>query len=265
MTLCDLSLNVLKTADPTEKILAAQRVVGALDEEIPVGDPLEGPPDRPMRPKRPLLRPPSEMPRRRFGSEKGRATLLHAIAHIEFNAIDLAFDMAVRFSKKVADLGLDSRKFAADWIKVGGDEARHFGLINSRLNELGCQYGDFPAHDGLWEAAENTANNFLARLVVAPLILEARGLDVTPGMIERLTAENDQKSAEILTIIYNDEIGHVACGKNWFFEACQASGKEPNETFQRLKAECFAGALKPPFNHDARAKAGMPRALYDPN
>lgn len=264
-TLLGLAHKVLNTAEPAAKMQAAQDVVCALAAGAPVGDACQQPPDRPMRPKQPVLCSPTEMPRRRFGSEKGRAALLHAIAHIEFNAIDLAFDMALRFAKTVDSMGLESQSFVADWVKVGGDEARHFGLINARLGEFDCQYGDFPAHDGLWEAAENTAGNFLARLAVAPLILEARGLDVTPGMIARLKRENDEKSAEILTIIYNDEIGHVACGKNWFFQACMASNREPDETFQRLKSEFFAGALKPPFNHDARAKAGMPRAFYDPN
>lgn len=244
---------------------AAQYAVEALTEGVPIGVCRKQLPNRPSRPDRPLLQPPTEMPRRRFGSEKGRAALLHAIAHIEFNAIDLAFDMAARFSEKVEVLGLDSRKFVADWINVGGDEARHFGLINTRLAAFNCKYGDFPAHDGLWEAAENTAENFLARLAVAPLILEARGLDVTPSMISRLRRENDEKSAEILTIIYDDEIGHVACGKQWFFEACNASNMDPPSTFHRLKSEFFAGALKPPFNHDARAQAGLPRAFYDPN
>ena len=264
ITLLGLSLDVMNAAEPAAKMRAAQRVVNVLGDGAPIGDDRQPAPTRPQRPEKPILCPPSEMPRRRFGSVKGRATLLHAIAHIELNAIDLAFDMAVRFTKTATALGLDAQAFVADWISVGGDEARHFGLIETRLAELGFKYGDFPAHDGLWEAAENTAGEFLARLVVAPLILEARGLDVTPGMIVRLRDEGDAESAAILEVIYNDEIGHVACGERWFSAACSALDYEPVQAFQRLKAEFFAGALKPPFNHEGRDLAGMPRSYYDP-
>ncbi len=163
----------------------------------------------------------------RLGSVQGRAALLHAVAHIEFNAINLAFDMAVRFAREADQLSLELREFVGDWIRVGGDEARHFGLIAARLKELGFRYGDFPAHDGLWEAAENTADNFLARLAVAPLILEARGLDVTPGMIRRLEGAGDNSSASILKVIYTDEIGHVACGERWFFSGLWRAAARP--------------------------------------
>lgn len=259
-----LALQVLKSPTPTVKIEAAQKALEALEQDASIGDLAQIPPLRPARPERPALCPPSAVPRRRLGSVQGRAALLHAVAHIEFNAIDLAFDMAVRFAREADRLSLELREFVGDWIRVGGDEARHFGLIAARLKELGFRYGDFPAHDGLWEAAENTAGNFLARLAVAPLILEARGLDVTPGMIRRLEGAGDEASASILKIIYTDEIGHVACGERWFSAACGALQQDPATTFQALKAEYFAGSLKPPFNHEARGLAGMPRSYYDP-
>ncbi|MCG8378715.1 MAG: ferritin-like domain-containing protein, partial [Proteobacteria bacterium] len=179
-------------------------------------------------------------------------------------AIDLAFDMAVRFAPEVARLDLDPGRFVADWFGVGGDEARHFGLIEARLGGLGCAYGDLPAHDGLWEAAEKTADNLAARLVVAPLILEARGLDVTPDMIRRLQEAGDRESAAMLEIVYRDEIGHVSCGKRWFHLVCQRLGRNPAGAFHDLRKRYFSGQLKAPFNYSARDAAGLPRAFYEP-
>lgn len=203
------------------------------------------------------------MPRRRLGSANGRATLLHAVAHIEFNAIDLAFDMAARFATDIAKEGLDPAAFLTDWITVGGEEAYHFGLVIDRLRAYGVSYGDLPAHDGLWEAAENTRHDVAARLAIAPMILEARGLDVTPGMIEKLVSTGDQESAETLAIIYRDEIGHVACGQRWFEAVCNARNADPIEMFEKMRTEHFNGPLKPPFNHDARSAAGMDRVYYE--
>ncbi|MBL4620182.1 MAG: ferritin-like domain-containing protein [Marinicaulis sp.] len=256
---------VLQATTPEAKSEAAFAAVAASAASAPMGDFLQIPPIRPKRPDSPALVPPSAVPRRRFGSTHGRAALLHAIAHIEFNAIDLAFDMAARFAGEVERLELDASAFMGDWFEVGGDEARHFGLISNRLADLGSSYGAFPAHDGLWEAAEATTDNLLARLAVAPLILEARGLDVTPSMANRLRGSGDPDSAEILDIIYRDEIGHVACGNRWFSRICQIHAYNPVATFHSLKARYFAGMLKPPFNHEARDKAGLPRAYYEPN
>lgn len=265
-SLLEAACSVLKAGNPTAKVAAAQKAAQLRSEGAPLGDPSQiKAPASPARPEKPRLAPPGEVPRRRLGSEAGRAALLHAIAHIEFNAIDLAFDMAVRFSGEIARLGLNVDAFAADWIAVGDDEARHFGLIADRLKRFGAAYGDLPAHNGLWEAADATAENLSARLAVAPLILEARGLDVTPDMIERLRAAGDTESADILTIIYEDEIGHVACGQRWFHEVCKALNRKPTEEFTKLRKTYFKGVLKPPFNHDARAKAGLPRAFYDPS
>ncbi len=218
------------------------------------------PPRRPARPARPALMAPRHMPRRRAaGSLQSRIALLHAVAHIELNAIDLAWDIIARFTAE----GLP-RAFYDDWVGVAAEEAGHFTLLSDRLEALGAAYGDLAAHDGLWEAAENTADDLAARLAVVPLVLEARGLDVTPAMIERLRRAGDADSAAALEVIYAEEIGHVAVGSRWFNHVCQARGQEPARAFQRLVTEHFAGVLKPPFNRPARALAGLPASYYEP-
>jgi len=197
--------------------------------------------------------------RRAFGARAGRVALLHALAHIELNAIDLAWDLVARF----AGAGLP-RGFFDDWVGVAGEEACHFQLLARRLAELGAGYGDLPAHDGLWEAAAATADDLLARLAVVPLVLEARGLDVTPEMAARLERVGDEESAEILRRIYRDEIGHVATGLRWFDQICVARGLSPEAVFQDRVRRFFKGELKPPFNHRARDAAGFPRSYYEP-
>ncbi|MGV6800745.1 MAG: ferritin-like domain-containing protein [bacterium] len=222
--------------------------------------PLPQPPLRPGRPEKPILRPAKEMKRRRLGSIQGRIALLHAIAHIEVNAIDLAFDIIARFAP---DLPVNHQSdFVADWLSVGDDEARHYIMLTERLTELGASYGDLPAHNGLWEAADNTKDNILARLSVAPLVLEARGLDVTPGMIEKLQEVGDTKSATMLTTIYQEEINHVRIGAKWLKLLCQEMGHDPQERFQYYVATRFNGSLKPPFNKKARQKAGLEENFY---
>ncbi|WP_395073537.1 ferritin-like domain-containing protein [Hyphococcus sp.] len=248
---------------PSGKLAAAEYADALRRDGAPLGTAGKLP-DRPARPLRPRLVPPGDTPKRRVGSDEGRAILIHAIAHIEFNAIDLAFDMAARFSPEIASIGLNSEQFAADWIEIGSEEAKHFQILSARLNELGQGYGDFSAHDGLWEAAMSTRNDVLARLAIAPLILEARGLDVTPDLIERLRKAGDEASASALKVIYRDEVGHVACGKRWFDALCMVRNLQPEAQFHRLRALYFAGSLKPPFNHEARARAGLPREFYEP-
>ena len=217
-------------------------------------------PSRPARPSRPLLLPPRDMPKRRnFGSSAGRLALLHALAHIELNAIDLAWDITARFAG--ADL---PREFYDDWVGVAAEEAEHFALLASRLEALGSGYGALPAHDGLWEAAAATATDLLARLAVVPLVLEARGLDVTPEMRLRLERAGDAESAAILERIYRDEIGHVAVGVRWFELLCRARGLDPAATYRDRVQRYFAGALKPPFNREARDRAGFSAAYYEP-
>lgn len=262
-SLLSAAVRVLGSAAPDDKTAAAEEADALRIAGAPVGY-AAALPARPARPAAPRLVPPGEVPRRRLGSPEGRAALLHAVAHIEFNAIDLAFDMAARFAADIAEAGLDAAAFASDWIRIGGEEARHFQMISARLKAFGCAYGDFPAHDGLWEAAEKTSGDVLSRLAIAPLVLEARGLDVTPEMMDRLRAAGDEASVAVLDVIYREEVGHVACGKRWFDAVCAARGLDPVGAFHAMKTEYFAGRLKPPFNHEARGRAGLPRAFYEP-
>lgn len=216
-------------------------------------------PTRPNRPERPELRLPRDMPRRSFKGERGRIALLHSLAHIELNAIDLAFDIAGRFQAEELP-----RVFFDDWIGVGDDEARHFTMLEERLGSFGARYGDLPAHDGLWQAAEETQHDLLARLAVVPMVLEARGLDVTPAMIERLTGAGDLASAAVLDTIYTEEQGHVGAGAKWFRHVCATRALEPEPTFHELVRRHFRGALKPPFNAEARRIAGLEPGFYEP-
>jgi uncharacterized ferritin-like protein (DUF455 family) len=170
--------------------------------------------------------------------------------------------MALRFAPALAAAGLDAAQFVNDWAKVGGDEARHFRLINSRLETFGSAYGGLPAHDGLWRSAEATSDDVLARLAIAPMALEARGLDVTPALADRLRRAGDNESAEIVSVIYRDEIGHVSVGVRWFNLICSHRGIEPQPTFRLLIGERLAGGLKPPFNGPARAAAGLDPGFY---
>ena len=250
---------ILATADPAAKASASGRLAEIWDAGgLDVGDSL--PPSRPARPERPLLRPPKEMPKRRaFGSPAGRVALLHALAHIELNAIDLAWDIVARFRRELLP-----RTFFDDWVCVAAEEAVHFELLVLRLADFGARYGDLPAHDGLWESAAATADDLLARLAVVPLVLEARGLDVTPEMAATLERVGDPESAAVLRRIYRDEIDHVAAGVHWFDELCRARGLVPDETFRQVVPRYFKGELKPPFNHEARAAAGFPARYYEP-
>ncbi len=216
-------------------------------------------PERPGRPERPQLLDPRSMPKRSAGGVKGRFALLHALAHIELNAIDMTWDLIGRF----AHVPMPT-PFFDDWVRVGVEEAQHFELVNRRLAELGGTYGDLPAHDGLWQAAQATGHDLLARLAVVPLVLEARGLDVGPAMIESLTAANDSASAAVLEVIYRDEKHHVAFGARWFRFMCQRAGLAPEPTFHHLVRTCFRGPVKPPFNDRARAEAGLTPGFYKP-
>lgn len=218
------------------------------------------PPSRPARPDHPHLGSPRDLPRRRVtAGVPGRVALLHAVAHIELNAVDLACDIIVRFPEQRMPWA-----FHDDWMRVAADEARHFTLLSARLAELDAAYGDLPAHDGLWQAAEGTSADLAARLAVVPLVLEARGLDVTPAMIARLRAVGDDASADILHIIHDDEISHVAVGKRWFEYICRRDGHVPVTHWQALVRRHFKGVLKAPFNDASRAAAGFSAAFYQP-
>src|SRR6266542_3887896 len=250
---------ILAAAEPARKV-ALSRALMARWREGMIGVGSAVPQSRPARPARPRLLPPRDMPKRRnFGSQAGRIALLHALAHIELNAIDLAWDILARFGDPALPRG-----FHDDWVGVAAEEAEHFELLNRRLAALGATYSDLPAHDGLWEAAVATAHDLLARLAVVPLVLEARGLDVTPEMILRLERADDAASAAVLRRIYRDEIGHVAVGMRWFEWLCCQRGLDPAAAFHDCVRRHFSGTLKPPFNVEARSAAGFPASYYEP-
>ena len=247
----------LLTGDPRRKAMAGRRIardwrLGRLGFAFTATMP-----DCPARPTAPELLPPARMPRRgRGGTERGRIALYHALAHIEFVAIDLALDMAGRFG---AEMG---RGFVGDFLSVAADEAMHFSLLERRLRMLGSGYGALPAHAGLWEAASATRHDVAARLAVVPLVLEARGLDVTPLMIERLRAAGDKAGVRLLERILSDEIRHVAIGAQHFAALCDARRQPLSDTWKLLVRRYFGGMVKPPFNASAREAAGLSRLGY---
>jgi uncharacterized ferritin-like protein (DUF455 family) len=202
------------------------------------------------RPARPQLVSPRALSQRGLGTQVGRAAFIHAIAHIEFNAINLAWDAVARFDAMPP-------AFYADWIDVADDEARHFAMLERRLATLGHAYGDFDAHDGLWEMAVRTAHSCLERMALVPRVLEARGLDVTPAMVTRLRAVGDTETAEILELILREEVAHVATGSRWFRWCCERDGVDPDATFEVLLRRHAGPALRGPFNRDARLAAGF--------
>ncbi|MDX2417174.1 MAG: ferritin-like domain-containing protein [Xanthomonadales bacterium] len=207
-------------------------------------------------PTKPELVAPAKLKRRRLGSEQGRAALVHAVTHIEFNAINLALDAAYRFRDMPS-------QFYIDWISVAAEEARHYQLLSTRLQSMGFNYGDFPAHNGLWEMAQRTADDCLKRMALVPRVLEARGLDVTPGMIERLTSVGDHETVRILEIILEEEVRHVEIGSHWFRICCDQRGLQPESTFLSLLKEYFTGTVRGPFNMPARIKAGFTQREMD--
>ncbi|AKI00346.1 hypothetical protein IMCC20628_01630 [Hoeflea sp. IMCC20628] len=214
-------------------------------------------PIRPGRPAKPDLVPPTQVARRSLHTPHGRIALLHAIAHIELNAVDLALDIVARFASAPMP-----QSFFDGWMQVAFEEAKHFNLVRGRLQALGADYGDLPAHDGLWQAAHDTRNDLTARLAVVPLILEARGLDVTPSLLTKMREVGDHESAAVLEIIYEDEKKHVAIGAKWFRFICAREGKDAAATFRLLVRANFRGGLKPPFNDLARAAAGLTPTFY---
>lgn len=252
-SLFDAARDVLATGGVAEKPVAARAMAAAFGRGelgIPDDAPSPEPIRMPGRPATPKLVHPRELPRRGFGSHAGRAAFIHAVAHIEFNAIDLACDAIYRFR------GLPAA-FYADWVQVVDDEARHFLMLRKRLHDLNHDYGDFDAHNGLWEMAEKTAHDGLARMALVPRVLEARGLDVTPGMIEKLKSLGDVDTAAILEIILREEIAHVAAGSHWYRWYCERAGVEPRSRFRELLHEYAGGVLHGPFNTEARLLAGF--------
>lgn len=249
MELREHALVLLQTADPAAKaegvraLAASPPVLDAQRELRPAG-PLPGRPDRPR------LVPPGQVPQRSPYTPDGRAALLHAVAHIEFNAVNLALDAVWRFAGLPED-------FYRDWLRVAGEEALHFSLVAGHLRTLGHGYGDFDAHDGLWAMTEATAGDPTARMALVPRTMEARGLDVTPGMQARLAKAGDARAVEILDLILRDEIGHVAVGNRWYRWLCARDGLDPVAHQVRLAAQYRAPRPKPPFNLDARRAAGF--------
>ncbi len=227
--------------------LASQTAKGELYFE-PFGQPLgiseNGFPDKPELVKA------TKVPKRGFGTTEGRAIMMHAIAHIEFNAINLALDAIQRF----ADM---PRDYYLDWLRVADEEVYHFELIRAHLRYLGAEYGDYPAHSGLWEMAEKTAHDVMVRMALVPRVLEARGLDVTPGIQHKLRQANDKHAATLLDIIFADEVGHVEIGTRWFHHLCQQRDIDPDATFFALIEDYFPRGMYGPYNVDARAQAGF--------
>ncbi|WP_144112618.1 ferritin-like domain-containing protein [Paraburkholderia sp. BCC1886] len=250
------ALAALREADPQLKAAAARAVYEAVLDGRMICDPalrLAEPPGLPGRPASPELVDPRQLKRRSMQSPQGRAVLLHALAHIEFNAINLALDAVWRFGDMPAG-------FYTDWLKVAAEEAYHFSLLSARLAEYGHAYGDFPAHDGLWDMCERTRVDVLARMALVPRTLEARGLDASPPIRARLQQAGDHASAAILDVILRDEIGHVLIGNRWFRYLCDSVGLDPHATYARLADQYHAPKLRGPFNFEARRDAGFDEA-----
>jgi uncharacterized ferritin-like protein (DUF455 family) len=247
------ALSALLLRDPRAKAEAARGLYAHVIANEAVCVPaavIVEPAGLPGRPEHPLLVEARLLRRRSMHSAQGRAVLLHALAHIEFNAINLALDAVWRFS------GMPEA-FYVDWLKVAAEEAHHFGLLAARLAQFGHAYGDFPAHDGLWDMCERTRGDVLARMALVPRTLEARGLDASPPIRARLAQAGDEASAAILDVILRDEIGHVLIGNRWFRHVCERHAIEPHSTYLRLAEQYRAPKLRGPFNLDARRKAGF--------
>lgn len=202
------------------------------------------------RPPRPELVSPKDVAKRSINTEEGRVVLCHALAHIEFNAINLALDAVYRFN------GMPEQYYA-DWLKVAAEEASHFSLLKSYLEKRNYHYGDYKAHNGLWEMAQLTAHDVLVRMALVPRVLEARGLDVTPGILKKLQQSKDSEFVEHLKVIHRDEVGHVAIGSHWFKYLCEQRGLEYRQTFKELIQQYMKGTLRGPFDEVARMQAGF--------
>ena len=260
-------LHALCLPDPEEKVrcvhalFAASQANGPCTAHLNPFEPLAAPPDAalPGRPAQPMLVPPMQVPHRSPFTVEGLAALVHAICHIEFNAINLALDAVWRF----ADM---PEAFYRDWLRVADEEATHFGLLHELLTTLGHRYGDFPAHDGLWEMCIKTQHDIIARMALVPRTLEARGLDATPLIQARLKKVNTPaalRAVAILDTILRDEIGHVAIGNHWYGWLCEREGLDPLTHYRQLARAHQAPRLKPPFNLDARRAAGFATAELD--
>ncbi|WP_093967267.1 ferritin-like domain-containing protein [Actibacterium lipolyticum] len=258
-----MAVEVLTTADGREKTALSHKHAATWFAARKAGTPIEigtaSPPLQPARPEKPELLSPRDVPRRKPGTPEGRMAILHAVAHIELNAVDLHWDLIARFSDVAMPLG-----YFDDWVKAADEESKHFNLICDCLERMGSHYGAMAAHAGMWRAAEDTATDHMGRLAVVPMVLEARGLDVTPGMIEIFKKAKDNQSVEALNVIYGEEVGHVAYGSKWFHFLCGRHEQDPKEVFHALVRKYFHSTLKPPFNEEKRAEAGIPPDFYWP-
>ena len=247
----------LQEADPDRKCACVEALIrewraGELSTAtVPVA-----PFGEPGRPARPQLVAPRDLPRRTLTTPAGHAALIHALCHIEFNAINLALDAVYRFREL-------PETYYGDWLQVAKEEAYHFGLLRDHLHRLGHAYGDFSAHNGLWETAGQTADDPLLRMALVPRVLEARGLDVTPGIRDKLRSIGDAAGDAILDIIQRDEVGHVETGSRWFRHLCEQRGLDPESTFQRLLSDHMTGTIRGPLDRQARRRAGFSEAELD--
>ena len=262
-TLAELATEVLLTADGRAKTALSRRHAArwfaARERGAPIEVGIAVPPDFPARPERPELLSPRDVPKRRPGTPEGRIAILHAVAHIELNAVDLHWDLIARFSDVEMPLG-----YYDDWVQAADEESKHFNLVCDCLEALGSHYGALAAHAGMWRAAEDTADDLMGRLAVVPMVLEARGLDVTPGMIEIFRKAGDTGAVAAMEVIYSEEVAHVAYGSKWFNYLCGRRGLDPKPVFHDLVRRYFHGPLRPPFNVEKRAEAGMPPDFYWP-
>ncbi len=262
-TLAQMAVEVLSCGDGRAKAAlsrghaASWFAARAAGSAPPVGQ--ARPPESPARPAKPDLLEPRDVPRRRTSGPAGRIALLHALAHIELNAIDLHWDILARFTSIAMPMG-----FYDDWVKAADEESNHFNLVCDCLEAMGSHYGAMPAHAGLWRAAQDTALDLKGRLAVVPMVLEARGLDVSPQMIALFEKTNEAQALAALRVIYAEEVAHVAYGSKWFNWLCGRDGEDPKEEFHRLVRMYFHGGLKPPFNEEKRAEAGIPPDFYWP-
>lgn len=248
----------LAAKDPQTKAALTQEIYRQLlaGELVIVPDASIGVSDTPGMPDKPQQVAPRDLPRRSLGTEEGRAALVHAVAHIEFNAINLAWDAVCRFDAM-------PEAFYRDWARVANDEARHFLLVQKRLAQMAYQYGDFPAHGGLWEMAMKTAHSDLIRMALVPRVLEARGLDVTPGMMAKFEQQGDTATVAVLAVILREEVAHVDIGTRWFRWCCERDGKEPEATFQHLLTTYMRRPPRGPYNVEARLRAGFTQSELD--
>lgn len=248
LSLRESALQALIVSDPDEKIAAVRQI--AFDAPIHTQEITPSSKTIPGRPLLPELVPPQKVTYRSVNSEAGKAALIHSIAHIEFNAINLALDIIWRFAHL-------PEEFYRDWLRVAKEEAYHFSLVRDHLRNLGHEYGDFTAHNGLWEICEKTGNDLLARLALVPRTLEARGLDVSPVIQNKLASVNDHEGVKILGIILHDEVGHVELGNKWYLYFCQQTGKDPIATYANMVHTYRVAKPKGPLNIKARKQAGF--------